>query len=129
MIEEFEGMLTDGIWMRLVIEDVVARMQFEWKEVNIQNVAKEVIDGGNQGTITSDELLEMCEEHLQRYSDPFYGLGDISVDPKVLTESGKNALFAAVADKSKRLKAHTAKLDAFVKDKIVGGGVSLEPQR
>ncbi len=118
MIEEFGGMLTEGIWLRLVIEDVVARMQSEWKELTAQNVATEVIDGGNQGTITSDELLEMCEEYLQRYTDPFDGLGDTSDDLKVLTESGKNALFTAVTTKSKLLKEHAAKLEIYAKAKF-----------
>ena len=119
MIEEFNGAMTKGIWLRLAIEDVVARMQSEWTELTAQNVAIEVIESGNQGTITSDELLEMCEEYLQRYSDPFYGLGDINVDLNVLTEHGKNALFTAVTAKSELLKAHAAKIDAYV---IAKGG-------
>ena len=114
MIEEFGGMLTEGIWLRLVIEDVVARMQSEWKELTAQNVATEVIDGGNQGTITSDELLEMCEEYLQRFSDPFADLGGVPLELKALIEFDKNALFTAVTAKNELYKAHAIKLDAFL---------------
>ena len=61
-------------------------------------------------TTPSDELLEMCEEYLQRYSDPFHGLGDTSVNLRELTEHGRNALFAAVTARSNLLKAHAVEL-------------------
>ena len=124
MIEEFEGMLTEGIWLRLVIEDVVARMQSEWKELTAQNVVKEVFDEGNQRSITSDELLEMCEEYLQRYSDPFHGLGDAKIDLRELTKQGRNTLFAAVTARSKLLKAHAAELDNYVMANFENDGIS-----
>jgi hypothetical protein len=114
MIEEFEGILTDGIWLRLNIEDAVSSLQSLGVELTAQSVARFLIDDGYQGKLTLDKLLEVCEEYLQRYSDPFYGLGDINVDLNVLTEHRKNALFTAVTAKSELLKAHAAKIDAYV---------------
>ena len=102
-------------WMREV-EHVVQVMQSEWEEVTVKSVVRELCDVyGVQGTPPSDELHEMCEYYLQRDTDPFDGLGDTSVDLKVLTESGKNGLFTAVTAKSKLLKEHAAKLDAYAK--------------
>jgi len=101
-------------WMREV-EHVVQVMQSEWEEVTVKSVVRELCDVyGVQGTPPSDELHEMCEYYLQRFSDPFDGLGNTSVDPKVLTESGKSALLKAVTAKSELYKAHAIKLDAFL---------------
>jgi len=119
MIQQFEGMLTEGIWLRLAIEEKISEMQAEWKEITAQNIAMELLEMGNvPGKTTSDELLETCEDHLRQYSDPFDGLGDINADFEVLTESGKHALFTAVTARSKLFKAHAAKLDAYAKAKF-----------
>jgi len=116
MIEQFEGMLTEGIWLRLAIEEKVIEMQAEWKEITAQNVAMALTDEDNvPGSISAAELLETCEDYLRRYNDPFDGLGDTNVDLEVLTESGKNTLFTAVTAKSNLYKAHAVELDAYVK--------------
>lgn len=116
MNEAFDGMLTDGIWLRLAIEEVINEMQAEWKEVTAQNIAMELTDMGNvPGPISSAELLETCEDYVQRFSDPFAELGFIPKDLKNLTDSGKHALFNAVTARSKLFKAHAAKLDAYAK--------------
>ena len=116
MIEEFDGMLTDGIWLRLAIEEKVKEMQAEWKEVTAQNIAMELTDMDCvPGPISSAELLETCEDYLRRFRDPYAELGFVPDDLKILTESGKNALFTAVTAKSKLLKEHAAKLDAYAK--------------
>ncbi len=116
MIEEFEGMLTDGIWLRLAIEEVINEMQAEWKEVTAQNIAMELTDQGNvPGSISAAELLETCEDYLRRYNDPFAELGFVPKDLKFLTDSGKSALFKVLKDKSSLYKAHAAKLDVCIK--------------
>ena len=116
-------------WMREV-EHVVQVMQSEWEEVTVESVVRELIDVyGVQGTPLSDDLLEMVEGFLQRYSDPFDGLGDVPSDLKFLTESGKSALLKAVTAKSKLLKAHAAELDAHVKTVFGESANELDPQR
>ena len=116
-------------WMR-EIEHAVQVKQFEWEEVTVESVVRKLIDVyGVQGTPLSDDLLEMVEEFLQRYSDPFYGLGCASMNLRGLTESGKNALFTAVTAKSKLLKAHAAELDAYVKTVFGESANELELQR
>ena len=102
-------------WMR-EIEHVVQVKQSEWEEVTVESVVRELIDVyGVKGTPASDDLLEMVEGFLQRYSDPFYGLGDTNMNLRGLTESGKNALLTAVTARSKLLKSHAAKLDDLLK--------------
>ena len=104
-------------WMREV-ERVVQVMQFNWKEVTVANVVRELSDVyGAQGTPPSDVLHEMCEYYLLRYSDPFDGLGNVPTNLKILTEFGKSALLKAVTAKSKLLKAHAAELDVYIKAK------------
>jgi hypothetical protein len=116
-------------WMR-EIEHVVQVKQSEWEEVTVESVVRELSDVyGVQGTPLSDDLLEMVEGFLQRYSDPFYGLGDANMNLRGLTESGKNALFTAVTAKSKLLKAHAAELDAYVKTVFGESANEIEPQR
>ena len=113
------------MWWVHEIEYMVRVMQSSWEEITVESVARNMHDSyGEPGTSPSDELLEMIEECLLRYNDPFDGLGNIDVDLKVLTESGKNALFTAITAKSKLLKAHTAKLDAYVKAKFGNDGIS-----
>ena len=105
-------------WMREV-EHVVQVKESQWEEVTVESVVRELIDVyGVQGTPLSDDLIEMVEGFLQRYSDPFYGLGDVEMSLWDLTESGKSAVFKAVTAKSKLLKAHAAELDAYVKDNL-----------
>ena len=129
MIEQFEGMLTSGIWLKLAIEEKVSEMQAEWKEITAQKVAMELTDEGNvPGSISAAKLLETCEDYLRRYNDPFDGLGDTNVDLEVLNESGKNALFTAVTAKSKLLKEHAAKLEVYAKAKF-GDGVKNLPSK
>jgi len=116
MNEAFDGMLTDGIWLRLAIEEVINEMQAEWEEVTAQNIAMELTDmGAVPGPISSAELLETCEDYLQRYNDPFADLGFVPKNLKILTDSGKHALFKAVTTKSKLFKEHAADLDAYAK--------------
>lgn len=115
----------EDMWWVHEIEYMVREMHFSWEKITIESVAWNLHHSyGEPGTTPSDELLEMIEEYLLRYTDPFDGLGDIDVDLKVLTESGKNALFTAITAKSKLLKAHTAKLDAYVKAKFGNDGIS-----
>ncbi len=107
-------------WMR-EIEYIVCEMQSTWEEITAQSVAKELYDMYNScssGSPPMDGLLEMCYDYLQRYRDPIDGLGDVPSDLKFLTESGKNALLKAVTAKSKLLKVHAAKLDAYAEAKF-----------
>ena len=116
-------------WMR-EIEHVVQVKESQWEEVTVESVVRELIDVyGVQGTPLSDDLLEMVEGFLQRYSDPFDGLGDVPSDLKFLTESGKSALLKVVTAKSKLLKAHAAELDAYVKTVFGESTNKIEPQR
>ncbi len=112
-------------WMREV-EHVVQVMQSEWEEVTVKSVVRELCDVyGVQGTPPSDELHEMCEYYLQRYTDPFDGLGNTNYfDPKVLTESGKSALLKAVTAKSELLKSHALELDAYLAQLQQGSNVN-----
>ena len=111
-------------WMREV-EHVVQVMQSEWEEITVKSVVRELCDVyGVQGTPPSDELHEMCEYYLQRFSDPFDGLGYADMDIWGVTEQGKNALFAAVTARSRLLKTHAATLDAYVKDKFGDVGIN-----
>ena len=105
-------------WMREV-EYMTDAMQSTWEEVTAQSLARELhVWYELPGTVASEELLEMCDYYLQRYSNPFDGLGWVPSDLKILTESGKSALLKAVTARSKLLKAHAAKLDAYIKEKL-----------
>ncbi len=87
-------------WMREV-EYIVFEMQSSWRKITVESVVRELHDLYEAtGLGVSDDHPEMCDYYLQRYSDPFDGLGDTNVDPKVLTESGKSALISAVTAKS-----------------------------
>jgi hypothetical protein len=113
-------------WWMHEIEHTVREIQSSWDEITIQSVAMEIHNRYDQpGTTPSVELLEMCDDYLRRYNDPFAGLGDINVDLKILTESGKNALFTAVTAKSKLLKGHAAKLDVYIKAKFGDSVINL----
>ncbi len=102
-------------WMREV-EQIVYELQSTWEEVTVKSLTRELFDRHElSGTAKSEELLEMCEDYLQRYRDPFDGLGEAPTDLKILTEYGKCALLKAVTAKSKLLKSHASELDAYVK--------------
>jgi hypothetical protein len=102
-------------WMREV-EQIVCELQSSWEEVTVESLTRELFDRYElSGTAKSEELLEICEDYLERYNDPFDGLGGVRSDPKGLTESGKNALLKAITAKSKLLKSQTSELDAYVK--------------
>ena len=117
--ELFEGMLTDGIWQRLAIEEKVKEMQAEWKEITAQNVAKELTDQGSViDAFSAANLLQRCENYLRKYNDPFAGIGFVPKDLKFMTDSGKSALFKVLKDKSNLYKAHAAKLDVCIKDRF-----------
>ena len=106
-------------WLHQV-ECVVRQMQKDWKDITVESVARELHDmyGGLSDLIESDLLLEICGDYMDRFSNPFDGLGDTEVDIDILTESRKKALFTAVTAKSNLLKEHAAKLDAYVKAKF-----------
>jgi hypothetical protein len=88
------------------VDYVVRQMQSDWEEITVESVARGVHNlYGKQDTAPSDQILEICDYYLQRYSDPFDGLGNVPTDLKILTESGKCALLKAVAAKSKLLKS------------------------
>ena len=112
-------------WMR-EIEHVVQVKQSEWEEVTVESLTRELYDRYKlSGTAKSEELLEMCEDYLKRYNDPFDGLGAVNSDLKFLTESGKSALLKAVTAKRERLKLHTAELDAFLKQMQQGSSARV----
>ena len=116
-------------WMREV-EHAVQVMQSEWGNVTVESVVRDLHEVyGVQGTPPSDELHEICEYYLQRYNDPFDGLGNVLFDLKILTGSGKSALLKAVTTKSKLLKAHATELDAYVKTVFGESTNEIEPQR
>ncbi len=105
-------------WMREV-EQIVCELQSSWKEVTVESLTRELFDRYKlSGTAKSEELIEMCEDYLKRYNDPFDGLGGIRSDLKGLTESGKNALLKAITAKSELLKSQASELDAYVKDNL-----------
>jgi hypothetical protein len=116
-------------WVR-EIEHIVCVLQSTWEEVTVESLTRELHDMYElSGTAKSEELLEMCEDYLERYNDPFDGLGYANMNLRGLTESGKNALFTAVTAKSKLLKAHAAELDAYVKTVFGESANELDPQR
>ncbi len=120
---------SEVIWWMHEIEYIVRVMQSSWEEITVKSVMRELQDVyGPSSILPSDELLEMCEDYLQRYNGPFNGLGDTNVDLEVLTESGKNALYTAVTAKSKLLKEHAAKLEVYAKAKF-GDGVKNLPSK
>jgi hypothetical protein len=105
-------------WMR-EIEHIVCELQFTWKEVTVESLTRELFDRYKlSGTAKSEELLEMCEDYLKRYNDPFDGLGDVHSDLKFLPESGKNAVLKAITAKSRLLKSQASELDAYAKNKF-----------
>jgi hypothetical protein len=105
-------------WMREV-EQIVCELQSSWEEVTVEGLTRELFDRYElSGTAKSEELLEMCEDYLKRYNDPFDGLGDVHSDLKYLDESGRNAALKAITAKSKLLKSQASELDAYVKDKF-----------
>jgi hypothetical protein len=98
------------------VDYVVRQKQSVWEEITVESVARGVHNFyGKDDTAPSDWILELCDYYLQRYTDPFDGLGDVPTDLKILTESGKCALLKAVTAKSKLLKSHASELDAYVK--------------
>jgi len=106
---------SEVIWRMHEIEYIVCAMQTDWEEITVESVARGVHNlYGEQGTPPSDELHEICDYYLQRYSNPFDGLGDVPSDLKVLTESGKSALLKAVTVNSELLKSHVLELDAYL---------------
>jgi hypothetical protein len=112
-------------WMR-EIEHAVQVMQSECDNVTVESVVRDLHDVyGVQGTPPSDELHEMCEYYLQRYSNPFDGLYYAPSDLKFLTESEKSALLKAVTAKSELLKSHVLEVDAFLKQLQQGSNVNL----
>jgi proline dehydrogenase len=107
------------------VDYVVRQMQSDWEEITVESVARGVHNlYGEQGTPPSDELHEICEYYLQRYSNPFDGLGDVPSDLKVLTESGKSALLKAVTNKSSLLKSHAKTLDAYLEQMQQGSSAN-----
>ena len=115
--EHFSGMLSDGIWLRLIIEDVIIEMKYETlEEITALNVAKEVLTLGNlPGTISTGDLLEACDGYLDRYNDIFSGLGYVGYDFNDRNELGEYYLGMVLRTKSKLFKAHTTELDAYLK--------------
>jgi hypothetical protein len=71
-VELFEGMLTEGIRLRLIIEDVILEERCWYKnELTVQHVAEEALDRGNvQGLISPGELLKACDYYLKLYIAP-----------------------------------------------------------
>ena len=113
--ELFEGMLSDGIWLRLVIEDAIFLMQYDWNELTAHNIAKELLDSEDvPGSVTPDDLLKACEYYLNLYNAPHIGVGCLPNDIRALNESRKNDLFSTLTAKSKLYKAHAAELDAYI---------------
>jgi len=124
MIEDTDD--EEVIWWMHEIAYIVRVMQSSWKEITVQSVARELHDMYDPpGTTPSDELLEMCEYYLRRYSDPFDGLGSAPSDLKFLTESGKSALLKAVTVKSELLKSHVLELDAYLEKLQQGSNENL----
>ena len=114
-------------WMREV-EYMVFEMQSSWREITVEGVVRELHDLYEAtGLGVSDDLSEMCDYYLQRYSDPFDGLGDVPFDLNFLNESGKSALLKAVTAKSKLLKSQAAELDAYVKTVFGESANELDP--
>ena len=111
-------------WMR-EIEYIVFEMQSSWRKITVESVARELHDMYEaSGLGVSDDLSEMCDYYLQRYSDPFEGLGDVPPDLKILTESGKCALLKAVTTKSNLLKSHAKTLDAYLEQMQQGSSAN-----
>jgi hypothetical protein len=106
-------------WWMGEVEQIVCELQSSWKEVTVESLTRELFDRYElSGTAKSEELLEMCEDYLKRYNDPFDGLGNVPSALKFLTESGKNAALKAISAKSKLLKSQASELDAYIKDKF-----------
>jgi hypothetical protein len=117
--EGFGGALTDSIWLRLVIEDVIFEMKYSAKEITALNVAMEALTQGNvPGTFSTEYLLEACDGYLERYNDVFTDLGYVPYDLNDHNESGENDWAIAARSKSKLFKAHAAEMDAYVKAEL-----------
>lgn len=121
--ECFSGDLDDLIWLRLIIENVIFEMKHETlEEITALNVAKEVLTKGNLlGTISTGHLLEACDGYLDRYNEIFSGLGYVGYDFNDRNELGEYYLGRVSRSKSKLFKAHTAELDAYLKQ---GSGIT-----
>ena len=114
------------IWWMHEIEIAVFQMQNSWEEVTVESVARELhVLYELPGTTASEELFEMCDYYLQRYSNPFHGLGYLPPDLNFLTESGKSAVLKAVTVKSELLKSHVLELDAYLEKLQQGGNENL----
>ena len=69
--ESFGGMLSDGIWLRLIIEDMIFLMRDDWNELTAQDIARELLDPNNvPGSVTPDDLLKACEYYLNLITIP-----------------------------------------------------------
>ena len=114
--EHFYGDLTELIWLRLIIEDVIFVMDYCKTEITALNVAMEALSEGNvPDTISTGQLLEACDGYLARYKDVFTDLGYVPYDFNDLDESEKILNPFTARPKSKLFKAHTAELDVHVK--------------
>jgi hypothetical protein len=130
MNQNYKKLLSDSIWLQLVIENVVAEMQATWEEVTTQDVAIKVHKRGNQlGTTPSDELLGTCDEYLQQYGDPFSGIFHNDDAFLRFGEKGKNFLLRPMRARSRLLKAQAAMLDSYVMDKLGDDASAITPQR
>jgi len=117
-------------WWMHEIEYIVRDLQFSWEEITVDRVMRELDDLYElSGTELSDEVHEICEDYLQRFNDPFDGLGDVHGDLLPLTKSARNAMLKAVTAKSDLLKSHAAELDAFVEAEFGESTNEIEPQR
>jgi hypothetical protein len=114
--ECFCGGLTELIWLRLIIEDVIFEMDVSTTEITALNVAKEVLTQGNlPGIISTGHLLEACDGYLARYKDVFTDLGYVPYNFNYLDESEENLFAIAARTKSNLFKAHTAELNVHAK--------------
>ncbi len=111
----FMGALDDGIWLRLIIEDVILDMQYSTEKLTALNVAKELITQGNVPFECSiNDLLEACDRYLERYNDAFT---DLRYTPYRIYDDDKSAKYARVIvepTKNGLFKTHAAELKAHV---------------
>ena len=91
--EGFCGALTDLIWLRLIIEDVIFEIKYDTTEITALNVAKEALTQGNvPDTISTSHLLEACDGYLERYNDIFTDLGYVPYDLYLLNKSEESSM-------------------------------------
>ena len=115
-MKEREEMIT---WWKLAIEMFVDEKQSEWPGISAENVAGEIYARYySLGTPPFEELVGACDNYLQHYKDPDYCEGYLPFDHHDQPDISWNVICSDLNAKSSLLKAHAAKIEAYIENTI-----------